>query len=49
MTDFLPTQTTSLILLLNVVAMELLLLMERVDMLCLTVLSLIGTNSVQPS
>ena len=49
MTDFLPTQTTSLLLLLNVVAMELLLMLEKVDMLCLTVLSLIGRNSVQPS
>ena len=49
MTDFLPTQTTSFISLLNVVAMELLLMPEQVDMLCLTVLSLIGKNSVQPS
>ena len=48
-TDFLPTQTTSFILLLILLAMESLLMLEQRDMLCLTLLSLRGKNSVQPS
>ena len=47
-TDFLPTQTTSFILLL-ILLIQWLLMLEQRDMLCLTLLSLRGKNSVQPS